>query len=131
MLLNAPNDGTAQICVPNLNSATARIQVQDSAKGFFNISQNNFVITAVPAQSPVLSSASRNHMNNQEAFILYSNCIPATGSTYRINGLPGATVTLDVRNKRFIVANIHTPKKVVNVTITATDSNQVSKPLIQ
>jgi len=127
LLLNAPNTGNAEVCVPNVNSATARVQVQASTGGFFNISQNNFVINAVPIQSPVLGLATRNHMNNQEAFILYTNCLPTTGATYHINGIPGATVTLDVRNKRFIVGNIHTPRKVVNVTITVTDSNQVSK----
>jgi Metallo-peptidase family M12B Reprolysin-like/Secretion system C-terminal sorting domain len=43
---NVPNNGSASITVPNLPSTTARIKVQARNNIFFDISNNNFTITA-------------------------------------------------------------------------------------
>ncbi|WP_454780544.1 reprolysin-like metallopeptidase [Legionella sp. WA2022007384] len=127
LLSNIPNNGQEQICAPNLNTTTARIMVQASNGTFFNISKNNFSITAVPTEAPVLTTAERNPMNTNEAFVLYSNCISISNDVYTVNGLPGATVKLDLKNHRFVIGNIRTPKRVPNVTITATNENHISQ----
>jgi hypothetical protein len=127
LLLNTANNGAQHICVPNLNTNTARIMVQASNGTFFNISPHNLTITAVPPRAPQLNSADRNRMHPQKAFILYADCIPISKTVYKINGLPGATVKLDMKNQRFIIENILTPKRVPNVTITATDEYNVSR----
>lgn len=46
LLANTPNDGSQAISVPNLATTTARIMVISSAGTFFDISNNNFEITA-------------------------------------------------------------------------------------
>ncbi|WP_259331295.1 reprolysin-like metallopeptidase [Legionella bozemanae] len=69
LLLNTPNNGYGQICVPNLNTTTARIMVQANNGSFFNVSKNNFSIIAVPSRAPVLTTAERNQMNTNEAFV--------------------------------------------------------------
>ncbi|CEG57468.1 reprolysin-like metallopeptidase [Legionella fallonii] len=127
LLSNTINNGSGQICVPNLNTATARIMVQASNGTFFNISKNNFAITAVPPRAPVLTAATRNGMNTREAFVLYADCIPEFTDVYTINGLPGATVRFDMNRHRFIIGNITTPRRIPNVTITATDANHISR----
>jgi hypothetical protein len=124
---NVLNSGSAALCIPNLNTNTARIMVQASNGTFFNISKNNFSIAAVAPQPLVLTAADRNGLNYREAFILYNNCIDLTANTiYTVNGLPGATARLDAKNHRLIIGNIMTPKKIRNVTITATDANNIS-----
>ena len=46
LLANTPNDGTQSITVPNTPSTTCRIMVRCSNGYFFDISNNNFTITA-------------------------------------------------------------------------------------
>jgi subtilisin-like proprotein convertase family protein len=46
VLANTPNDGTQSITVPNTPSTTCRIMVKCSNGYFFDISNNNFTITA-------------------------------------------------------------------------------------
>lgn len=46
LLANTPNDGTQSINVPNTASTTCRIMVVCSGGNFFDISNNNFTITA-------------------------------------------------------------------------------------
>ncbi|MDR3504370.1 MAG: zinc-dependent metalloprotease family protein [Legionella sp.] len=127
LIVGTSNNGHADICVPNINTATARVMVQASNGTFFNISKNNFSIVATVPKAPVLTVADRNRMNTKEAFILYADCIPASNTTYRVNGLPGATVKLDLQRRRFVIGNILTPKRVRNVTITAIDESNVSR----
>ncbi|CZH40434.1 Ser-Thr-rich glycosyl-phosphatidyl-inositol-anchored membrane family [Legionella pneumophila] len=128
LLSNVDNTGNEVICVPNLNSSTARIMVQASNGTFFNVSKNNLTIIPVPPRPPELTRADRNPMDTSKAFVLYANCIPTGNDVYTVNGLPpGATVRFDANNRRFIIENINTPKRVRNVTITATDENGVSR----
>ncbi|MCW8469572.1 M12 family metallo-peptidase [Fluoribacter gormanii] len=127
LLSNITNNGQEQICAPNLNTTTARIMVQASNGTFFNISKNNFSIIAVPTKAPVLTAAERDPMSTHKAFVLYADCIPVSNNVYTVNGLPGATVKLDIKNHRFVIENILTPKRVPNVTITATNESHISQ----
>ncbi|WP_058533844.1 reprolysin-like metallopeptidase [Legionella saoudiensis] len=127
LVVGASNNGHADICVPNINTTTARVMIQASNGTFFNISKNNFSIFATPLRAPVLTKADRNRMNTKEAFILYADCLPSSNIAYTVNGLPGATIRLDLQHHRFIISNILTPKRVHNVTITAVDESNVSR----
>lgn len=127
LVVSTLNNGASAVCVPNLSTNAARIMVQASNGTFFNISKNNFSIVATAPRPPELSKAERNRMNTREAFVLYAGCIPSVNTVYTVNGLPGATVKLDWQNRRFIIGNILTPKRVRNVTITATDEHNVSR----
>ena len=53
LLTNAPNNGSASITVPNINTTTARVMVKCATNIFFDISNTNFTINAVNA--PVLA----------------------------------------------------------------------------
>ncbi len=127
LVVSTSNDGHANICVPNINTTAARIMVQASNGSFFNISNNNFSIVATPPKAPVLTGADRNRMNTKEAFVLYADCLSSSNTTYIVNGLPGATLKLDLQRRRFVIGNILTPKRVRNVTITAVDESNVSR----
>ncbi|PWY57006.1 hypothetical protein DGG96_01260 [Legionella qingyii] len=127
LLSNITNNGHEEICAPNLNTTTARIMVQASNGTFFNISKNNFSIIAAPAKAPVLTAAERNPMNTSKAFVSYAECIPISNDVYTVNGLPGATVKLDIKNHRFVIENILTPKRIPKVTITATNESRMSQ----
>jgi predicted Zn-dependent protease len=126
LVVSTNNNGHADICAPNINTTAARIMVQASNGTFFNISKNNFSIVATPPKAPVLTEADRNRMNTKEAFVLYADCLPSN-TTYIVNGLPGATVKLDLQRRRFVIGNILTPKRVRNITITAIDESNVSR----
>lgn len=121
IILNTANNGSRTICVPNFSTNKARIMVQASNGTFFNISKNNFSISTVPHKAPILTAANRNRMNLKEAFVLYTGCNTLSNVVYSVNGLPGATIKLDVNKQRFIIGNIQTPKKIYNVTISAKD----------
>lgn len=127
LVVGTSNNGYVDLCVPNINTAKARVMVQASNGTFFNISQNNFSISATPPKAPVLTGADRNRMNTKEAFVLFADCLPTTNMTYIVNGLPGATVKLDLQRRRFVISNILTPKRVRNVTITAVDETNVGR----
>lgn len=127
LVVGASNNGHVDLCVPNINTSAARIMIQASNGTFFNISKNNFSIVATPPKAPVLTGADRNRMNTREAFVLYADCPPSSNTTYMVNGLPGATVKLDLQRRRFVISNILTPKRVRNVTITAIDASNVSR----
>jgi hypothetical protein len=47
---NTPNDGSEAVTIPMVNTSTARIMVQAVGNIFFDISDNNFAITAPPVQ---------------------------------------------------------------------------------
>lgn len=127
LVLSTSNNGRVALCVPNISTTKARVMVQASNGTFFNISKNNFSIMATVPKALVLTEAARNPMNTKEAFVLYTDCIPVSNTTYTLNGLPKATVRLDLQRRRFVISNILTPKRVYKVTITATDKNNVSR----
>ena len=53
---NVTNNGSATITVPNIATTTARIMVRGSGKAFFDISNNNFTITAGSCTAPVATA---------------------------------------------------------------------------
>lgn len=120
------NSGNHQICVPNIDTTTARIMVKAANGTFFNVTHNNFTITAVTPIAPALTAADRDGMETSQAFIEYAGCIPVSQDRYTVNGLPGATIRFDINNSRFIIGNITTPRRVV-ISITATDQNNISR----
>lgn len=132
ILTGVPNFGTKQLCVPNLNTLSARLMVKASNGTFFNVSRNNFSIIAVPPSAPQLTEAERDPMATTQAFIYFAGCITASSDIYTLNGLPGATVELDSNNSRFIISNIRIPKRViVSITATGTDGiSRTSNPII-
>ena len=103
---------------------------------FFNVSKSDLSIQAVPPSAPVLTQAARDPMSTTKAFIYFPGCISSSQNVYTVNGLEGATITLDNINSRFIIANIDTPKAVyVSITETGPDkisrtSNQIRIPSI-
>ena len=46
LLASTPNDGSADITVPNISTVSARIRVMSVGNVFYNISQNNFTIAS-------------------------------------------------------------------------------------
>ncbi len=46
LLSNTPNDGSESVTIPNSQSTTARVMVKANGNVFFDISNNNFTITA-------------------------------------------------------------------------------------
>ncbi|MBL7818147.1 MAG: T9SS type A sorting domain-containing protein [Saprospiraceae bacterium] len=50
------NNGSATVTVPNVATTTARIMVKGSGRVFFDISNNNFTITASNCTAPVVSA---------------------------------------------------------------------------
>ncbi len=132
LLQGVPNVGAVLLTVPNLTTSTARIMVRASNGSFFNVSASNFIIT----QQLQLTKADRNPMNRREAFIQYTGLNTQLVTAYVLNGLPNATLTLDMVHQRFVVKNINTPHAVpVSITLVRQDgrnetSNQITIPSI-
>ncbi|KTC78396.1 reprolysin-like metallopeptidase [Legionella brunensis] len=114
LLRGVPNVGAAHVTVPSLPTSRARIMVRSSNGAFFSISAKNFTITA----QLYLNQADRNPMNHREAFISYIGLDKRFVTNYVLNGLSGASITLDEDHRRFIVKNITTPRRVdISITV--------------
>lgn len=83
---------TLSVLDPNLGKATS----------------NQITIPNAAFMPPTLTTAQRNSVLHSEAFISYSNLgTDIADDTYTIDGVSGATVTLDRTNSRFVITNIN------------------------
>ena len=64
---NTPNDGTQSITVPNLPTTTARVKVICNGNIFFDISNNDFTITATPTSDPEISFTTTSVSSSESA----------------------------------------------------------------
>ncbi|MDI1351482.1 MAG: hypothetical protein PSV35_01735, partial [bacterium] len=119
---NIPNNGSAPIFIPNVDTSTARIMIRSSNKTFFAISAYNFSITSIipqPIIAPKLSGAVRNPLNKNNVFIYYTNLgNVAPYDHYILNGVKATSIRLDKGKGYFVVTQINTPRSVKNVTLT-------------
>ncbi|AFK04596.1 hypothetical protein Emtol_3468 [Emticicia oligotrophica DSM 17448] len=80
---NVPNNGSASVTMPNINTTTARIMVKGTGKAFFDISNNNFSITPCTApNSPTGVSVSSTNICSGTAITLNATCATGTVSWY-------------------------------------------------
>lgn len=132
---------TATSCtIQNLNPSTAyTLHVESSDARFIYtppLNSGSLVVSTSSALGPVVTVADRNPFLNTQAFIYYTQLSNIPGSVYHVTRIPGATVQVDTKNKRFIINNILTPEKIENVRIVATSgleilpSNPVTIPSI-
>lgn len=93
ILANTPNDGSQIITTPNLPTTTARIMVMNSAGTFFDISDNNFTITAATNDYSIAANpTSLNECQGTDA--VYTIVSAAVGSysdpiTLSVPNVPG------------------------------------------
>lgn len=66
----------------------------------------------------VVSIAERNPLLTSQAFVYY-NSLGTAADSYSVDGIPGATVTINTDKRRFIVSNISNPRRIPNVSIVA------------
>ncbi len=117
LLTNTPNDGSQVINVPNTPSTTCRIMVVSSNGNFFDISNNNFTITAATNDYTMNSApASISICQSQDA--VYTVTTGSIGGfsnpiTLSVSGVPaGATSNFS--------SNPVTPGNTSNLTISNT-----------
>lgn len=125
------NTGSMQITVPNIPTSTARIKVEGHMTGllnsnqsgatFFNINSNDFTITpAASSVAPALGTSTRNPLNLNTAFIYYDSLGDfSVSDTFVLNGVAGASFSLDATHSRFVISGISDAHAITNVTITA------------
>lgn len=132
-----PNNGSANITVPNIATTTARIMVRSGAHTFFNVSNNPLQIqaaTVAPAAQIHLTQAERVPAENTTVYIYYNQLTAPQNSTFTLVGGPqGATVNLDAAHGRFVVSHFtstvaSTVKIQALANSTVTLSNEVSVP---
>lgn len=93
LLTGTPNDGSQTVTIPNITSSTARIMVKGNGNIFFDISNNNFSITAPLVADYTLTASPASQsvcVNNSAQFTVNTTSI--LGYTGNINlavtGLP-------------------------------------------
>ncbi len=123
-----PNNGIHTVTVPNAITGQARIMVISSTGTFFNISSE------LALGDPKLTQAARNPLENTSAFVYFTG-IPneMMNGTYTVHGFPGAIARIDAKNKRFVISNLNSPRKVsVSIQIAAgafnVETNSITIP---
>jgi hypothetical protein len=116
---NVANNGSYLLTIPATSTNTGRVMVRASSGNFFAVSSNNFVIQGYG--SPVITLAVRNPQNTTEAYLFYSTLGVPQAPTFNLSGVPGAVLTLDAPNNRFIVSNIINATSYNNVNVIGTD----------
>ena len=111
--LGVPNNGSANIAVPNINTDTARIMVRSSAGTFFTTSSNNFgILQTNTTGAPEFTAVLRNPMNKNNAFLYFSTLgIAQATDSFIVNGLQANSVILDQARNRLVIVGIQTPKR--------------------
>jgi hypothetical protein len=129
------NSGSYLLTVPVTVTSVGRIMVRASSGNFFAVSANNFTISgAAPFNPPTLIDAMRDPATPTTAYLNYSSLGVPQAPTFQIAGAPGAIITLDAGNNRFIVTNTPTTEQINNVTVIGTNgvysaaSNAVNIP---
>jgi Metallo-peptidase family M12B Reprolysin-like/Secretion system C-terminal sorting domain/Bacterial Ig domain len=82
------NNGSASVTIPNIASTTARLMVRGTGKAFFDISNNNFTITAGSGCTAPVATAST---------VTQPTCAVATGSIV-VNATGSGTLEYSVNN---------------------------------
>ncbi|KTD33270.1 Ser-Thr-rich glycosyl-phosphatidyl-inositol-anchored membrane family protein [Legionella nautarum] len=132
LLSAVPNNGTAMVTVPAINTASARIMVRSANGTFFTTSANNFSIGLSSPTAPVLLRADRNRLNPTVAFIYYAGLDSAVfnNDVYLVNGVPGAIAALDRAHGRFVISNLFLPQQqVVSITVVRGGFSQTSNAI--
>ena len=81
---NAVNSGTANVTLPNISTSAARIMVKGSGRAFFDISNNNFIITCASGSvsAPTNVSVSQTSICNGSSVTLSATCASGTITWY-------------------------------------------------
>ncbi len=156
LLASTANDGSESITVPNVTTTTARIMVMSAAGTFFDVSDNNFTITAAtldytisatPSNVSVCQGVNGTFTINSSAIGPYTtpinlnalnlpagataNFVPSTitagqSSTLTISGAPQGTHSITVEGNA--AGNIHTVGIVLDVTSSAITTPSILSP---
>lgn len=126
LLASTPNIGSAEIVVPNVNTTTARIRVIALGNVFYDISNNNFSITASAATTFTFSSpapvqicsaasgAATLSTSSLNGFVtpisLSASQVPAgTSISFGTNPVtPGSSTTVTLNNANTLAAGAYT-----------------------
>lgn len=133
LLANAPNNGTANVVVPNTPTTTARVRIDGAGNIFFDISNVNFFIvpdTAAPANvSGRISTADGRGISRVIVTLtgqdgLVRRTISSAFGYYRFEDVGvGETYVLTVASKRYTFAQ---PSRIITVQEDIGDADFVS-----
>lgn len=88
---------------------------------------NSITLPAFNTTAPTLNSAERLSSDTTKAYVSYSNLGTHNDTTtYTVNGLTGASVSLDQANNRFIISNINTDEAATISINSSTDGVQAT-----
>ncbi|MGJ8650554.1 MAG: reprolysin-like metallopeptidase [Opitutaceae bacterium] len=119
ILASTPNDGSQQITLPSNQTSQARIRVMGESNIFFDISDQNFTISA-PQDGFLVTSTPENDSVCAPADAIFTINVPSTGTftapvTLSANGLPAGT-------SASFSTNPVTPDNSTTLTISVTGS---------
>lgn len=120
---NIENSGSAIITVPTVSTVAARIMVKATTGNFFNISPGNFFIGGTNAGFS-LTKAVRNPLRKTSVFVYFTGSTNPAITAYSVGGIIAGSVTVDVRNQRFIINDVTSPKA-SEIYIVATEAGQI------
>ncbi len=116
---STPNDGSEFITVPNVDTTMARIRVQPTNNVFFDISNANFSIVAIPGITVTPTSGLiTTEAGGTATFTVVLDSQPTSDVTIPISSSNTAEGTVSTASLVFTTANWFTPKL---VTVTGVD----------
>jgi Metallo-peptidase family M12B Reprolysin-like/CHRD domain/Secretion system C-terminal sorting domain len=110
---NVANSGTASVVAPNIATTTARVMVRGSGRAFFDISNNNFAITALICTAPTVSCPGNIVQNNTKGF-----CDKEVTYTTTTSGSPAPTVSFAFTGATFANGSGNGSDTTFNVGVT-------------